>query len=164
MVELRELDNDAVALLAHFTYLAIYVPVGVAAPPAAIVYEEPLLQAFFDNFGGRRGDLGLAAYEGDICTGAAWLRVIAGGYGHVDFEEIGDTPELAIAVEPEYRGLGIGTRLLIELFKLATAKGWRQVSLSVQKENRAYALYRRLGFKVFRDKGEDYLMLKQLRP
>jgi len=53
---------------------------------------------------GRAGDLGLIAEGTRGPVGAAWVRLLAGddrGYGWVDDE----TPELAIAVAPELRGL-----------------------------------------------------------
>jgi ribosomal protein S18 acetylase RimI-like enzyme len=190
MLKFQKISTGEDELLAHFTYLAIYLPEGVEAPPLRIVYDEPLLRAFFHDFGTRKGDIGVAAYsepddgntngvatadgsasgidandiatDAQSCVGAAWLRIIPGGYGHVDTYAADDTPELAIAVEPEYRSRGIGTRLLDRLFEAAAAGGWKHVSLSVQKENRALHLYERMGFKTIRDNGDDYIMVKGL--
>ena len=53
-----------------------------------------------------------------------------------------------IAVVPEKRGLGIGTRVLRGLQEEAAASG-RPLVLAVLRTNiRAFALYRRLGFRV----------------
>lgn len=157
-LEFRPIGSNAETLLEHFTYLAIFLPEEVKAPPERIVYEEPLLRAFFEGFGGRAGDLGVVATSKGNAVGCAWLRIIPGGYGHVDMQ----TPELAIAVEPEWRGQGVGTRLLCELFEQAAAAGYRQLSLSVQKANPARHLYVRLGFELLRDNGEDDIMVKTL--
>ncbi len=38
----------------------------------------------------------------------------------------------------------------------------KEVSLSVQKENYALRMYEKPGFEVFRDNGEEYIMIKKL--
>ena len=76
-------------------------------------------------------------------------------YGHID----SSTPSLAISLLPEYRGLGIGTRLLNSLLLLIRQHGYRRTSLSVQKENPALHLYQRAGFQIAAEKGTEYLML-----
>ncbi len=94
---------------------------------------------------GREGDLGLIAVSEDgRRTGAAWLRLLTDknrGYGYVDDE----TPELAIAVSPGFRGTGIGTRLLAQLFERARNL-YRTVCLSVRVDNPALHLYEKIGF------------------
>jgi ribosomal protein S18 acetylase RimI-like enzyme len=63
-----------------------------------------------------------------------------------------------IAVLPEHRGAGIGTRLLGELLDEAERTG-KRVSIHVEKGNPAFRLYERLGFAVKEDKGL-YLLLE----
>ena len=41
--------------------------------------------------------------------------------------------------------------------------GYRQASLSVQKANYAVRLYEKAGFRVLRDKGEEYIMVCNLQ-
>lgn len=83
-------------------------------------------------------DGGFIAWDGNIPAGGVWL--VRGtderhGYGHVK-EGI---PELAIAVEPRYRGKGVAKQLL----ELVPAP----VSLSVHPANeRAHRLYLKAGF------------------
>lgn len=62
-----------------------------------------------------------------------------------------------IAFLPEFRGRGLGTRLLRALFAEADASR-REVSIHVERLNPALELYRRLGFELREDKGV-YLML-----
>lgn len=72
---------------------------------------------------------------------ATWLRLFpedAPGYGFVS----PDIPELTIGVLPGWRGLGVGTRLLTELFE----GPYDQISLSVERANPARDLYVKLGF------------------
>ncbi|MBD2388437.1 GNAT family N-acetyltransferase [Cylindrospermum sp. FACHB-282] len=79
-------------------------------------------------------------------VGAVWLRLLTGenkGYGYVDDQ----TPELAIAVLPEYRNQGIGTGLITHL--LAAAKAlYPSISLSSRSSNPALYLYKRCGWKI----------------
>ena len=62
-----------------------------------------------------------------------------------------------IALLPEHRGAGIGTRLLRELQEEARAAG-RALSIHVEKFNPALRLYERLGFRAIEDKGVYLLM------
>jgi len=92
------------------------------------------------------GDLGVVAdARGPI--GAAWLRYLSGddpGYGFVAV----DVPELSIGVHPEWRGRGIGRRLLRGLLAAACERGIVRISLSVERANRARDLYLGEGFGV----------------
>lgn len=95
----------------------------------------------------RAGDVGVVAEQAGHGIGAAWLRLSAvdaadnKGYGYV----ADAIPELAIAVTPESRSLGVGTNLLAEIMALAQ-KQFSAVSLSVRADNPALALYQRVGF------------------
>jgi len=64
-----------------------------------------------------------------------------------------------IALLPEHRGGGIGTRLLEELLAEGDADG-KSVTIHVERFNPALRLYERLGFKVAEDKGV-YLFLER---
>jgi ribosomal protein S18 acetylase RimI-like enzyme len=95
---------------------------------------------------GRPGDAAVIALEEGFPVGAAWFRLFsesAPGYGFVDER----TPELAIAVVPNARGKGVGTKLLDALVERAREQGFEAISLSVDKRNSgAIALYRQHGF------------------
>jgi len=57
----------------------------------------------------------------------------------------------ALAVDENYRGMGIGTRLIEEAILLAREKGCRAVLLEVVDTNPgAFQLYRRMGFEPLR--------------
>ncbi|MEI9893923.1 MAG: GNAT family N-acetyltransferase [Chthoniobacter sp.] len=62
-----------------------------------------------------------------------------------------------IAILPEARGGGIGTRLLGELREEARGAG-KTLSIHVEKFNRALGLYLRLGFRPVEDQGVYLLM------
>jgi ribosomal protein S18 acetylase RimI-like enzyme len=57
-----------------------------------------------------------------------------------------------IALLPERRNAGIGTRLITDLFEEAALTG-RSVSVHVESFNPAQRLYERLGFREVEDKG-----------
>jgi len=53
-----------------------------------------------------------------------------------------------IAILPEYRSRGIGTRLIASAEKMARERGFREVCVGVDIENtRARSLYERLGYR-----------------
>ena len=62
-----------------------------------------------------------------------------------------------IALLPEFRGRGIGTRLLCGLLDEA-ARARRRLSIHVEKHNPALRLYARLGFAPVADEGVYLLM------
>lgn len=154
--EIRPLRAEEADLLSDFLYEAIFVPEGAAAPPRSIV-EQPELQVYIAGFGTLKDDAALAAEVGGKAVGVIWARIMD-DYGYVD----DGTPSLAMALYPEYRGLGMGTALMREMLTALAEKGYRQVSLSVQKENYAVGMYRKAGFEVIRDNGDEYIMLRRL--
>lgn len=97
---------------------------------------------------GRSGDLGFLAVEdeSDKVLGAVWARLFTGenkGYSATD----DSTPELAIAVLPDFIGQGIGTALMRQFLDVAQQQ-FSVIALSVRANNPALRLYQRLGFEV----------------
>ena len=108
-----------------------------------LVQKQPYLARYAQNWS-RAGDMGYAAYRDGAAIGAAWLRLWCGedrGFGYVD----STIPELAMAVLPSYRRLGIGTQLLLHLID-AARNIFPGVSLNVRADNPAVILYQRVGF------------------
>ena len=106
------------------------------------------------------GDMGVIA-EADRPLGAAWLRFFPSsdpGDGYV----ADGTPELCIAIVPEWRGRGLGARLLSALITEAREAGLGALSLSVESDNSARHLYARLGFQEVREVDGDLTMLLTL--
>lgn len=62
-----------------------------------------------------------------------------------------------VALSPEYRGAGIGTKLLEDLISESEASG-KPLSIHVERFNPALRLYGRLGFRKAADKGVYFLM------
>lgn len=155
-VEIRALSKEDEAFLWDMLYQAIYVPEGQAPPPYEIVYQPEL--AWYVQDWGRDGDCGfLAMDESGQQVGAIWLRVVIDGqhgYGYVDDE----TPELSMALLPDYRGKGIGTQLFACLFGSPCTHP--RVSLSVSVNNPARRLYERVGFVGVEQNSDSLTMIR----
>jgi ribosomal protein S18 acetylase RimI-like enzyme len=142
---IRPLASKDEPFLWEMLYQALYVPEGQPALPHEVIHL-PELARYVQGWG-QLGDYGFLASDATtgLPIGAVWLRVLKNenkGYGYVD----DDTPELSIAVLPEYRGQGIGTELLNCL--VASSCEHSSISLSVSEGNPAFRLYERVGFEV----------------
>ncbi len=153
---IREIEATDHELLRDFLYEAIYIPKGYEAPERSILDKEEL-QVYIRDYGLHKDDYGLLAEEDDKVIGMIWCRIM-NDYGHVDET----TPSLAMSVLKQYRGQGVGTALLNEMLNRLKDKGYKKVSLSVQKENYAVKLYRRCGFNECGQTAEEYIMIREL--
>jgi ribosomal protein S18 acetylase RimI-like enzyme len=107
------------------------------------IQQQPYLARYALGWG-RVGDVGCVGFEDMTPIGAAWLRLWLGedkGFGYVRDE----IPELAIAVVPDFRGQGVGTKLLKQILDIAKMT-YPAVSLSVRANNPVLRLYERTGF------------------
>ena len=154
---IRNLRHDEIGLLKDSLYEAIYVPEGVK-PPEREILERPELKIYIEEFGTRRGDNCLVADFGGKAAGAVWARIMD-DYGHVDDE----TPSIAISLYREYRGQGIGSRMMQEMLEQLKVQGYERVSLSVQKANYAVRMYKKLGFAIVDENEEEYIMVCELQ-
>ncbi|MDR0854079.1 MAG: GNAT family N-acetyltransferase [Clostridiales Family XIII bacterium] len=157
MPNIRPIRENEYEALEDFLYHAIFVPQGHEVLSRDTIFI-PEIFVYIDNFG-KPDDVCFVAEEDGDLIGAAWSRILslAGkkGYGNIDEK----TPELAVSVLPEYRGNGIGTRLIGSLIRALRENGYSRLSLSVQKENPATRLYLRLGFQIASENTEDYIMV-----
>ena len=155
---IRDIAERDFSLLPEFLYQTFLHSSEEAPPPREIIYEAKQL-VYHEDFGGR-DDFGVVAEIDGTVVGIAWSRLIK-AYGYVD----DDTPEFAVAILPEFRGLGLGTKLLERLFEVLRLHGYLRVSLSVDVVNPALRLYERLGFKLVREgDDDDYVMVKEFPP
>jgi ribosomal protein S18 acetylase RimI-like enzyme len=72
------------------------------------------------------------------------------------------TPELGMAVLPEYRKLGIGSILLKQFLELLAENNFEQVSLSVDIRNFAYNFYLKNGFENIEITDNSAKMIRKL--
>ena len=153
---IRELRPDEYDLLKNFLYDAIFIPEG-ETPPERSIIELPELALYYDDFGKGTADHCLVADDNGLVAGAAWTRIMD-DYGHIDDE----TPSLAMSVLKDYRRQGIGAQLLQELIRLLSEKGYKRISLSVQKTNYAVRMYHQAGFRTILENDDEYIMVCDL--
>lgn len=152
---IREIRENEYCILSEFLYEAIFIPEGTEKPPKAII-EQPELQVYIADFG-KSDDWCLVAEVKEKIVGAVWVRIM-NDYGHIDDE----TPSLAISLFEEYRHLGLGKELMKKMLQFLKDKGYKQISLSVQKANYAVHMYRKVGFQVLKENEEEYIMVCRL--
>ena len=155
-MKIRKLSDKETELLKDFLYEAIFIPEGVEPPPREII-EQPELKLYYEDFGTGRADNCIVADDDGRAIGAVWTRIMD-DYGHVN----DDTPSFAISLYREYRGLGIGTRLMREMLKLLKEQGFEKASLAVQKENYAVRMYEKVGFRTVDENSEEFIMVCEL--
>lgn len=160
-ITIREIRKNEIGKLKNMLYEAIYQPDELNPIPRSVV-NLPEINAYIKDFGEQQHDYCFVADLNGEIIGAVWVRVISGtikGYGYIDDE----TPEFALSLFKEYRNKGIGTELMKRMIEYLQEKGYKQTSLSVQKENYAVRLYKKLGFEIIAEDEEDYLMLLNLK-
>lgn len=126
--------------------------------PEERVLDHAYFRLFWEGWGTHPTDIGVIAYIDGAPIGAAFGRRFSHdrhAHGFVDEA----TPEIAVGVEPEHRGRGVGTALLAELAARARQAGLPALSLSVEHDNRAQRLYRRLGYEEL-DRDEDAIRMR----
>lgn len=159
---IRPFEKQDTPFLWEMLYQAIYVAEG-EQPLNRDVLNEPSIEKYLKDWG-RADDHARIAVDGSHKPiGAIWIRRFHrddAGYGFVDEE----TPELSMAILPEYRGRGIGRKLLTEMADTARSLGYRALSLSVAAHNiPALRLYEKCGYtKVGEDDGSSWIMKKVL--
>ena len=153
---LREIKENETEILKDFLYEAIFIPKGME-PPAREIIEQPELKLYYDGFGIGEADYCIVADDDGKVIGAVWTRIM-NDYGHIDEE----TPSFAISLYKEYRGQGIGTKLMKEMLSFLKEKGYKRASLAVQKANYAVKMYENVGFKTVDENDEEYIMVCEL--
>lgn len=122
-----------------------FLQMAAEEPSREAVTANPTLVAYVHGFGERPGDCGVVADDQNgRLVGAAWCRLWSDrhrGYCFIDDA----TPEMALAVDPDHRGQGIGTQLVQHLLE-TLAEDYPAVCLGVRTNNPAWQLYQRMGF------------------
>ena len=105
--------------------------------------ENVLLQKYVADWG-KPTDLGVIGVFGETAVGAVWSRL---GLGDKSWQTFIDhqTPEIAAAILPDFRGQGIGSQLL-QAYLDAAKERFTAVALNVRADNPAYHMYQRFGF------------------
>lgn len=149
---IREMEKEEYKLLESFLYEAIFQRDEDELLSRDIINQEEM-QVYIRDFGSLKDDYCLCALVDKKIVGAVWVRSVK-GYGNIDDK----TPEFAISLYKEYRNYGIGTALMIQMMDLLKKKGYRRASLAVQKDNYATKMYEKIGFTIYSENNEEYIM------
>lgn len=136
------LASDVTFLTEMLVAAAFWRPAAPMGTNAAVL-NDPQLAHYVSGWT-QPGDLGVVA-EAAQPVGAAWLRFFTAddpGYGFIDAA----TPEVSMGILDPWRCRGLGRRLLVELISAARQTGLPALSLSVETDNYAQALYESCGF------------------
>lgn len=157
---IRKLREDERGILEDLLYEAVFQS-DEGERVSRDIIRKPELFKYIRDFG-RSGDLCLIAEADRKIIGGVWVRKWSGtdkGYGYIDHF----TPEFSISIFKDYRGRGVGSALMREMISLLKEGGYTQTSLSVSRGNYSVRLYKRLGFKVIKEREADYIMLLDLQ-
>lgn len=149
----RPLQPADQEVLWEILHVALWDPPPATLRPREIL-DHPDVRIYAEDWGKREGDVGIMAEVEGKPAGACWMRLVKGrGLSYIDDE----TPQLGIALFPQFQHRGYGEPLMRAALAAARAR-YRQVALSVHPENPAAKLYRRCGF-VQVDTRRTYLVM-----
>ncbi|SMG20497.1 GNAT family N-acetyltransferase [Paenibacillus aquistagni] len=160
---IRPIHDGDLSFLWDTLYESLYVSEGDTPFPRDIVQDPHLAKYVMDW--GRKGDVGFIAMNAEEKPiGSITARFYPEdnkGFGYV----AEDVPELGMAILEPYRGAGVGTALLKELFIQLQRQQVKRVSLSVDPGNlAAMSLYQRFGFVEVDQVGTSITMVADIYP
>lgn len=159
---LRSSEQKIVTDMLHYAMRLDEVSKTLSDIPKLAIYDE--------FYGFTTKDLGLYALVDNQLVGAAWVRRLNSDHGSNGYID-DNTPQLIMAVLPEFRGHGIGSAM-IEQLCIEVAALYHQITLSIVEGARAINFYERHGFvlydsqfneKSFVDGSNVITMVKQLK-
>jgi GNAT superfamily N-acetyltransferase len=160
MVQLRSGNSTDLDFLEEMLFEAFFWNASAERPSYASFRDEQEFSMLLAGWE-RPGDRAVIAEEGGRPIGAAWFRLWTPelhSYGFVDAA----APEIGMAVRQDYRGKGVGRRLLQALVETARADGVRALSLRVSPLNFARQLYESAGFRKVGECGTSWTLLLSL--
>jgi ribosomal protein S18 acetylase RimI-like enzyme len=158
MQRFRPLLMEDQAQLWNWLHVALWDP-----PPAGLrpieVLESAHVSIYAANWG-KPTDVGVVVQVNERDAGACWIRLLPVGVGLASVDAV--TPQLGIALLPEFQHRGIGQPLMLAALEAANKAGYKQVSLTVHPENPAIAMYERCGFIKQGLRNSFHLMVAQV--
>ena len=132
------------------------------------IHDVKELDIYHKQYGLNSKDLGLYALVKNEIAGAVWLRLLKqndNSNAYID----DNTPVLHIGVKPKFRGEGIGSAMLEQLF-LEAGTLYKQVSISVLNNETSIKYFEKFGFTKIEnsvkkspvDSAEVLTMIKQI--
>lgn len=157
----RAAGPDDLPLVKRTLYTALSWDPEDPIPPFHTVLAHPDIAVYYEGWM-RPGDDGVVAEtEAGELAGMAYCREFGDGEPAQGFVDP-SVPELAVGVEPELRGRGVGRSLIQRLHESRRAAGIQQMSLSVSMGNPAVRLYERLGYRELRRHDDAIVMVIDL--
>jgi GNAT superfamily N-acetyltransferase len=158
MIEFRPLVAADQQRLWDWLHIALWDP-PPAGPRPRQVLDSPHIRIYAEGWG-RPSDVGVVARDDGQDAGACWMRLLAGGEGLASVNDA--TPQLGIALQPQFQHRGLGRPLMQAALDAARRAGYRQVSLTVHPLNPALRMYERCGFRMREVRNGYHLMVAAL--
>jgi ribosomal protein S18 acetylase RimI-like enzyme len=132
--------------LEKMLYEAIFWSPSAKRLPVDEIFAVHEISKILHQWQQRNGDFSLIALnDQNNPIGSVWYRLWTidnHSFGYID----DNTPEIGIAVLKEYRGEGVGAKLMKAIIEHASDAGIKKLSLSVDPNNFAFNLYQKFGF------------------
>jgi ribosomal protein S18 acetylase RimI-like enzyme len=152
---IRRIEASDQPVLWDILYEALWDPPTGPRRPRSVL-SNPIIAAYVENWGSHSTDLGFLAMVGDKVAGGIMSRLLVPplqGGAFLDAQ----TPQVGIAVFPEFQNQRIGTSLFRTYLDAASVR-FARVSLGVHPQNHiAIHLYRSFGFVQFATGGGGYV-------
>lgn len=158
LLEFRPLTAADQPQLWHWLHIALWDP-PPAGPRPVEVLQAPAVRIYAQEWG-RPTDVGVVAQVGGVDAGACWMRLLPAGVGLASVDA--RTPQLGIALLPQYQHRGHGRPLMLAALQAAAQAGHAAVSLTVHPRNPAIRMYESCGFRKVEVRNTYHLMVAQL--
>lgn len=159
---IREVEAADQPILWELLYEALWEPPTSPKRPRSVL-SNPYIAAYVQDWCSNETDLGFLALsqDGTIAGGILSRLLLPPLEGGAFYDD--KTPQVGIAIFPDFQGQGLGTSLFTRYLAAASTR-FPRVSLGVHPENHtAIRLYRRFGFYQFATGHGGYLnMVKDL--
>jgi ribosomal protein S18 acetylase RimI-like enzyme len=150
----REDQDD----LWNWLHIALWDPPPADLRPREVLDAAPV-RIYAEDWG-RAGDVGVVAQVDGVDAGACWMRLLPVGVGLASVDE--ETPQLGIALLPEFQHQGYGRPLMQAALEAARDAGYKRVSLTVHPQNPAIRLYDSCGFRKTELRNTYHLMIAEV--
>jgi len=153
---IREVSPSDQPVLWEILYEALWDPPSGPRRPRSVL-SNPFIAAYVQDWGKQSTDLGFLAIssQGVVAGGVLGRLLVPPLQGGAFYDA--QTPQLGIAVFPDFRNQGIATSLFTKFLAVASTR-FPRVSLGVHPENHvALNLYKKFRFHQFATGNGGYL-------
>lgn len=158
MTGIRPLVPGDQAQLWTWLHVALWDPPPACLRPI-VVLQSPGVRIYAEDWG-KPTDVGVVAQVDGVDAGACWMRLLPEGVGLASVDA--QTPQLGIALMPDYQHKGYGKPMMLAALASAKQAGYAQVSLTVHPQNPAQFMYEACGFRKIGLRNGYHLMLARL--